>query len=363
MDRNGIETMLMNYYRKIDRSNMQFDFIVNKSKPGDYDEEILNMGGRIFKSPGLSPTKYPQYMHFVENILKADSGIKVMHAHNEAMGLYALRGAERYGLSTRIAHAHNTEIIKDYKYPLKIVCKAFLPSAATDYWACGNASGIYYFGEELWNKYGKVIHNAIELEKFRYQENIRIKVRRKYGLENCFVIGHVGRFNIQKNHIRLLEIFAQVAKHETKARLVLIGVGELTLACKEKAKSLGIDDKVFFLGLRTDVNEWYQAFDLFLMPSLFEGLPVVGIEAQASGLPCVFSDNVTDEVLILPLSCRLSLKKSNEEWAQIILKISMMKRIRANGVEMVSKSGYNIDIESQKLQATYIEMSERNQKI
>jgi glycosyltransferase involved in cell wall biosynthesis len=338
---------------------MQFDFIVNKSKKGDYDEEILSMGGRIYKSPGLSPTKYIQYMRFVQDILKSDSSIKVLHAHNEAMGLYAIKGAEKFGLPTRIAHAHNTEIIRDYKYPLKMVCKTFLPYAATDYWACGNASGVYYFGKERWDKYGKVIHNAIELDKFGYQESVRIRLRRRYGLENAFVIGHVGRFNIQKNHCRLLEIFAAVASHESNARLVLIGVGELTNICKEKAKALGIDDKVFFLGLRTDVNEWYQAFDLFLMPSLFEGLPVVSIEAQASGLPCVFSDNVTDEAVLLPLSCRLSLKMSNEEWAQVILALSMKKRNRKAGADVVSNRGYNINLEANNLQTQYFKMSER----
>lgn len=136
MDRAGIETMLMNYYRRIDRDVLQFDFLANKPKPGDYDEEIRSMGGHIYVSPGLNPIRYPGYIKYMRQILAADRDIAIVHAHNEAMGYYALRGAERAGIKTRIAHAHNTRIIRDYKWPLKMVCKLLLPHAASDLWAC-----------------------------------------------------------------------------------------------------------------------------------------------------------------------------------------------------------------------------------
>lgn len=143
MDRGGIETMLMNYYRHIDREKVQFDFIVNKQKPGDYDDEIRRLGGHIYQSPGLNPLHYPAYLRFVQQTVAADPRIRILHAHNEAMGLYALKGAEKAGLQVRIAHAHNIWIVRDYKWPLKMFCKQLLPGAATHLWACGRDAGIY----------------------------------------------------------------------------------------------------------------------------------------------------------------------------------------------------------------------------
>jgi len=164
MDRGGIETMLMNYYRHIDREKVQFDFIVNKQKPGDYDDEIRRLGGHIYQSPGLNPLHYPAYLRFVQQTVAADPRIRILHAHNEAMGLYALKGAEKAGLQVRIAHAHNIWIVRDYKWPLKMFCKQLLPGAATHLWACGRDAGIYYFGKADWEHRGQIIPNAIEPE-------------------------------------------------------------------------------------------------------------------------------------------------------------------------------------------------------
>ena len=359
MDRAGIETMLMNYYRNIDRDKVQFDFIVNKSKPGDYDEEILSLGGRIFKSPGLSPIKYPAYLKFVDEIVKNNPSIKVIHAHNEAMGLYALKGAQKAGVPVRIAHAHNTKIIRDYKWPLKIFCKQFLPYAATDYFSCGRDAGIYYFGKKRWESKGRIINNAIDLDKFKFNEEKRGKIRKEFDLDDKLVIGHIGRFNLQKNHTRLLEIFSAVSKKSDKAVLVLIGEGELEQEMKIKAESLKIQDKVRFLGLRSNVNEWYQAMDLFIMPSLFEGLPVVGIEAQAAGLPCIFSSAVTDEIMLLDTTKRISLEDSDEVWSDNIIKALKAPVNRVFGEEVIRKAGYDIKTEAKKLQDLYCEMSKR----
>lgn len=227
MDRAGIETMLMNYYRHIDRSQVQFDFLVNKNQHGDYDEEILSMGGRIFYAPGLAPHQYPRYQKFMAKLLHDEPEICILHAHNEAMAFYALRGAMKAGLPVRIAHAHNTRIIRDYKYPLKMVCKAVLPFAATEYCACGTDSGIYYFGKQRWERQGRLIHNAIETERFRFQPEVRAQIRKQQDLDGHLVIGHVGRFNVQKNHKRLLAMFAQLLKIRPDAILLLLGGGEL----------------------------------------------------------------------------------------------------------------------------------------
>ena len=244
MARAGIETTLMNYYREIDRSQIQFDFLANKPVPGEYDEEIRSMGGRVFVSPGLNPLHYPQYKRFMAELLHSNPEIGILHAHNEAMGYYALQSAKDAGLPVRIAH----------------------------YWGCGRDAGIYYFGEKRWQASGFVLRNAIDVSRFAFRQEIRDRLRQLHGLENCFVIGHVGRFNVAKNHSRLLDIFAEITKAVPEARLALIGTGEPDCSVKEKARDMGIQDKVLFLGQIPDVSEWYQAMDCFVLPSLFEGL-------------------------------------------------------------------------------------------
>lgn len=358
MARAGIETMLMNYYREIDRSQLQFDFLANKPIPGEYDDEIRAMGGRVFVSPGLNPLHYPQYRRYVADLLHDNPDIKIVHAHNEAMGYYALQSAKNAGIRVRIAHAHNTQIIQDYKYPLKLICKQLLPGAATDYWSCGRDAGIYYYGEKRWNASGFILRNAIDVPRFAFQPKVRENLRKANDLENCFVIGHVGRFNVQKNHSRLLNIFAEVTKTVPEARLALIGTGELEQAIIEKARNMGIYDKILFLGQMADVSKWYQAMDCFVLPSLFEGLPVVGIEAQASGLPCFFSDRVTDEVLLSPEARRISLGAENTEWAREIISARQLKTRRIQGIDFVRQAGYDIHAEARKLQEIYLKLAE-----
>ncbi len=359
MDRAGIETMLMNYYRRIDREKVQFDFIVNKAKPGDYDDEIRSMGGRIFQSPGLNPLHYPQYMRFVQEIIAQDDRIRIVHAHNEAMGLYALNGAKHAGINVRIAHAHNTRIIRDYKWPLKMLCKQFLPAAATDLWSCGRDAGIYFFGRKNWEARGHVIHNAIETDAFRFDPAVRARMRQHYGLADKVVLGHVGRFNVQKNHTCLLNIFAAFRRLQPNAVLVLIGEGELEDAVRAQAESLGLTGSILFAGLQSNVSEWYQMMDLFLMPSLFEGLPVVGVEAQASGLGCIFSDAVPDEVLLSGRAVQCPLSASDAAWAERIQKMLRQPSDRAQGAEIVRRAGYDISAEAARLQELYLQMSER----
>ena len=359
MARAGIETMLMNYYREMDRSQIQFDFLANKPAPGEYDEEIRRMGGRVFVSPGLNPLYFPRYERFVADLVQNNPDIKIVHAHNEAMGYYALKSAKDAGVRVRIAHAHNTQIIRDYKYPLKLVCKQLLPGAATDYWSCGRDAGIYYYGEKRWKESGFILHNAINVSRFAFRQEERDRLRRLHGLDDCFVIGHVGRFNVQKNHSRLLDIFAQIVKTVHDARLVLIGVGELEQSVKEKARVLGIQEKTLFLGQMADVSGWYHAMDCFVLPSLFEGLPVVGIEAQAAGLPCFFSDQVTDEVLLSAEAHRISLQAEDAAWAKEILTARRSKTDRTRGMDIVRQAGYDIHVEARKLQELYLKMAER----
>ena len=359
MDRGGIETMLMNYYRHLDRDQFQFDFLVNKEKPGFFDDEVRSLGGRIFMGPGLSPLKYPEYLRYMKTLLDREKEIKVLHAHNEAMEFYALNGAKKAGFPVRIAHAHNTHLPRGLKLPVKLVCKAMIPGAATDYFACGREAGIYYFGEKRWNESGVLIHNAIDLERFGYRSEVRTRLRREYQLEDKLVVGSVARFMVQKNHTRMLEQFACLKKIYPNSHLLLAGEGELQAAMEEKAKRLGIYDSVSFLGVQKDTSIWYQAMDVFLMPSLFEGLPVVGIEAQASGLPCVFSDMITDEIILSDRAVRLSLEQPDEVWAKELIRLGTADRDRAEGRSVVRSAGYDIVEETKRLQEIYVSLIEK----
>ena len=299
--------MLMNYYRHIDREKVQFDFIVNKQKPGDYDDEIRRLGGHIYQSPGLDPLHYPAYLRFVQQTVAADPRIRILHAHNEAMGLYALKGAEKAGLPVRIAHAHNIWIVRDYRWPLKMLCKRLLPGAATHLWACGRDAGIYYFGKADWERRGQIIPNAIEPEAFRFSPAVRAEMRARYGLEDRV--------------------------------------------------ELGITDHILFAGLQSNVADWYQLMDLFVMPSRFEGLPVVGIEAQAAGLGCVFSDAVPEEVLLSPRAIQIPLSASNADWAAGLQRMLHQPCDRSAGAELIRQAGYDINIAAARLQQQYLQLS------
>ena len=357
MDRAGIETMLMNYYRHMDRSKIQFDFLCNKQKIGAYEEEIRGLGGRIFRTPGLNPVKYPQYMKFMKKLLQENMECQIVEAHNGALGAYALNAARHYGVPVRILHAHGASIHKDWKLPLKLFCRALLPLSTNHRFSCGAAAAKCYFGAKREQEKDYVlIPNAIEIERFTFNEEIRNKLRKENGLEEKHVIGHVGRFSQQKNQSFLLEAFAHLIKQDPTAYLVFIGDGEDMAAAKATAERLKIADSVRFLGNIPNVNEWYQAFDAFVLPSMWEGLPVVGVEAQAADLPCVFSASVTREIHILEKTRFVDLKAGPKAWADAISK-ALDNTQRENVGKLIADHGYDISVEAVKLQERYLKLA------
>ena len=358
MDRAGIETMLMNYYRHIDKTKIQFDFLCNKKKKGAYEEEIIKYGGRIFRSPGLNPIKWFSYEKMLKNLLVENPDIKIVQSHNGAFSLQAQIASKKCGIKNRIVHVHGTKIDFNLKLPLKLLYKNFLKLNCNNYWGCGKDAVEYYFGKDVIekNRY-KIIRNAIEINNFVYNEEKRNELRKKYGLENKFVIGNVARFVKQKNHIFILEVFKKVLSQNPNSILLLVGDGELLDTMKNKAKSLKIQNNVIFTGNIENVNEMYQAMDLFLLPSLFEGLPVVGIEAQTSGLKCVMSDTISHEVAITDNVKFLNLKKDSLNlWADEILKSK--EYIRKNMSKEIIEAGYSIEEEARKMQDIYLKMGE-----
>lgn len=350
MHRAGLETMLMNYYRNIDRDQIQFDFLTHRPYDSDYDQEIRSLGGKIYHAPRLYPQNYPAYFKYMKIFFKNHPEYKIVHSHVDAMSYLPLKAAKKAGVPIRIAHSHNTSIDKDFKYPLKVYFKHQIPKVANYYAACGQAAGEFLFpGKDF-----KFIPNAIEPNKFLFNEQIRKEYRVKLGFtDKNFVIGHVGRLSYQKNHRFLIKIFDEVHKREPNARLILVGVGEKEKVIRKQVNELHLNKYVQFLGNRSDVANLYQAFDVFVMPSLFEGIPVVGIEAQFSGLPIIFSDKVPKEVKFTSMCKFISLKSGLNEWMNPILKFKNISR-QAMTAKNVDNSIYNIKYSHVVLENYYL---------
>lgn len=337
MHRAGLETMLMNYYRNIDRTKIQFDFLTHRPEKSDYDDEIISMGGKVYYAPRLYPQNYPKYFKYMKTFFEEHPEYEIIHSHIDSMSYLPLLAAKSAGIPVRIAHSHNTSIDKDFKYLLKQIFRSQITSVANYYCACGQEAGQFLFPQKLCT----IIPNAIEVNRFLYQDEVRKLKRRELGLTDEFILGHVGRLSYQKNHKFLIEIFSEVCKKNSKAVLLLIGVGEKEEEIRAQVHKLGLDANVKFLGSRSDVNELYQAMDIFVMPSFFEGIPVTGVEAQFADLPCIFSDKVPQEVSFT-LNCEfISLQTSELEWANRILQYQNIKE-RGNNKKVLENSRYDI---------------------
>ena len=317
MHRAGLETMLMNYFRNMDRDQIMFDFLTHRPWRADYDDEIEALGGKVYYAPRLVPQNYQAYFKYMENFFREHPEYKIVHSHIDAMSYLPLAAAKRAGVPVRIAHSHNTGIDPDYKYLLKMYFRYRLPGVATDCLACGTEAGEFLFRGKPFT----VIPNAIDGSKFLFSKEVRERVRNQLQLGDKFVVGSVGRLTHQKNLSFLISVFSELLKLYPESVLLIIGGGEEENALKKKTASLGISGNVRFLGVRDDVDQLYQAMDVFVMPSHYEGLPVVGVEAQFSGLTCVFSANITRELQLSERAFFLGLDRTPEEWAEFILKL------------------------------------------
>jgi glycosyltransferase involved in cell wall biosynthesis len=347
MDRAGLESMLMNYYRNIDRSQIQFDFLTHRSEEGAYDKEIIALGGRVYHAPRLYPQNYMTYFKYMQDFFKTHPEYKILHAHIDTMSAFPLYAAKKNNIPVRIAHSHTSKLDRDVKYPIKYIAKKLVPYFANEYYACGKMAGEFLFGSRKF----QIIHNAIDLNKYRFSKKTREEERHKLGLEDEIVVGHVGRYCYIKNQSFLLDVFKKVLKKKANAKLLLIGKGDDEKALRNKVIELGIADKVLFLLDRPDVEKLYQAMDIFIMPSLFEGVPVVGIEAQANGLPCIVSDKISEEILLTKNISSISLLEGPKQWADVIVNSNFERNETAT--EELSKKGYNVQAEAKILMNQY----------
>ncbi len=344
----GLETMLMNAYRHIDREKLQFDFLVHRAFEADYDQEILSLGGRIYHMPPLIPWSR-SYRKQLKEFLQIHREYEVIHVHQDCFSAVALRCAKECGIPVRIAHSHSSREACDWKYPIRCYYRRQIPRYATHLFACSKMAGNWMFGERTY----QVVRNAIDAEAYRYDALIRQKIRKQWNLEDALVIGHVGRFSKVKNHRFLLKVFRECLTQNGKAKLLLVGDGSEKEQMCRLARKLGIEKQVLFVGVRKDIPKLLQVMDVFVFPSRHEGLAIAVVEAQAAGLPCVISKEMPEECVVTGnLVTALDLEMSPEKWAKVILEKARMQRTDRS-VE-IKKAGYDIKREAEKLQEFYL---------
>lgn len=347
----GVEAVVMNYYRHIDRSKVQFDFLVDSDSTLVPREEIESLGGRVFEIPPYQHVV--EYQRELQRLIKQE-GWKIVHSHINALSVFPLRAAKKAGVPVRIAHSHSTSGKGEYaKNALKAVLKTQSNRYPTHRFACSQFAGEWLFGKAA---HFEVVYNAIDLDRFRFNAEARAQARADLGLVgNQFAIGHVGRFTAQKNHTFLIDIFTEVAKRRDDAVLLLVGTGEAGASVKALVDERGLTDRVKFLGQRSDVNRLYQAFDAFVLPSLYEGLCLVGVEAQVSGLPCLLSDAITREVDVTG-ECKFLSIDSPVVWADEICSISTKSDEGRKSTSLDSFANYNIDQQADWLLRRYLQL-------
>lgn len=319
MNRAGAETMLMNIYRTIDHSKIQFDFVVYKTERQDYEDEIEALGGRVFRITTSNPL---QMTLEIRRILKTKGSYVAIHAHTLLNIAFAMLAP--LGMSVvRVAHSHNTQssvseslIYRMYKTITKWIIRTF----AQKWLACGEPAGIYLFGKQFLER-GKVINNSVDAHKFANVDMQKVDdIRKHYDLDDKLVIGNIGRLEEVKNHAWQIEIAKALKAQGIAFKMLFIGRGPLESHLRETIKHNGLENHILMLGVRTDIPELLRTMDVFLMPSHFEGNPVTLVEAQASGTPCVIADHISDEIDIeVGLCKKCSLEASVSVWTDSII--------------------------------------------
>ena len=336
----GVESVILNYYRHIDKSKVQFDFVVHKNPSENFVKEVKKGGGRLYEVTPYMKNVFA-FTYEIYKIIR-NGRYEIVHSNMNRLSVFHLFAAWLAGAKVRILHNHTTDAkTEGLRTILKRVLRPFAKMFANRYWACSNLAGEWMYGKKAVQS-GKItiIPNAIDLEKFAFNPDKRKLLRQKLGLENKFVLGHIGRFVYQKNHSFLIDVFAEVVKVKPEARLMLVGDGELRKTIEEKVVSLGLQDKVLFLGNRNDVADLYNAMDIFLLPSHYEGLPVVGVEAQANGLKCLFSDKVTEESKLLEETMFIPLNL--EWWKKVICTINYISNRDMIPIKVLNDKNYDI---------------------
>lgn len=359
MDRGGIETMLMNLYRHMDRDRVQFDFLAHYGREAAYNEEIRSLGGRIYEMPALKDEDHVYYWRLFPYIkalnvfFKEHPEYQVIHGHMTNTAVIYMPIAKRHGVTCLISHSHNTRgkaglpgLVTNFLQ--KPICKC-----ATDFFACSEAAAHWFYPEKLIQA-GKVqvLANAVDAQRYRFDPEKREQIRRELRLDGKLVIVCVARFRPEKNQIFLLDVLRDMRKLRENVVFVFAGEGPCEEDVKNKAKASGLGEYTRFLGMRTDIPDVLSASDAFVLPSLWEGLPVTVIEAQANGLHCVVTEGLTEEMNALDLVEYVPLQQGPEAWAQALLRAA--DHPRRDTYEKIKASGYDINTTAPWLQNFYL---------
>ncbi|WP_455679169.1 glycosyltransferase family 1 protein [Streptococcus sp.] len=354
----GIESFIMNMYRNINRDKVKFDFLVMKDEPSCYDEEINELGGKKYSIDiGYHNTMYSIILESIELykfLKKHPYDIVHIHYTTPLRALYLL-AAKLAGVKVRIYHSHSAEV--SGKSAVKLMFYDFfrkkITKWGTHWFACSETAANWMFEKKLiLDGKVKILHNGIDTNRFKFDKKHRDVYRKKLDIENYFVLMHTGRFLDQKNHSFLIDIFNIVKTNEQNSKLLLLGAGKLVDTIKEKVKRLGLEDDVLFLGVQENVEDYLSASDCFVMPSLYEGLPVAAVEAECNGLPCFLSDRITDEVKLNSNVVFLSLNDNPKVWASRILE--KRNTCHSNTLDQIKASGYDVVDGARKLEDIYI---------
>jgi glycosyltransferase involved in cell wall biosynthesis len=357
MNRGGAETMVMNYYRAIDKSKIQFDFMVHRQEKGAYDDEIEAMGGRIFRMCPIYPQNLFRYKRMLKEFFDNHPEYQILHSHMSELGYFAFKEAIRHHVPVRICHAHSSPNFKieTFKEKLKVLPREILARGmrkfSTDFFVCSKIAGDWLFGKKNESKF-IMMNNAVNAASFAYNKETAdiIKTEMKWG--DKIVVGHVGRFIVPKNHSFLIDIFQQFHAKHPQSILVLVGDGDQRENICNKIKKLNLEDCIILLGFRSDTANLYKAFDIFVFPSLYEGLPVSLVEAQSAGLSCIVSDTISTQARILPNYSILSLKVSLGVWVNEMEKHLNDKR--ENTTENIKKAKFDIYSNAEWLTNLYL---------
>ncbi|EPB8187129.1 TPA: glycosyltransferase [Clostridium perfringens] len=362
MHRGGVETMLINLYRNIDRSKLQFDFICHyrkdekgsKNHIADYYEEIESLGGRIFKIPSLGSCNPIEYINNMKNILKNNGPFEAIHVHTNKQAGFALIAAKLANVKKRIVHSHTAKWDELNKYYMKFL-KSLIKYGANIYCACGKDSAENAFGYNKKNVF--LLNNSIEVEKYSYvnEEEIK-KIKNELQInDDETIIGHVGRFDPSKNHEFILKLAENLKKKGRKFLVLLVGTGPIEGEISNKISKLNLSNEVKMLGVRKDINVLMNLFDVFLLPSFFEGLPLVAIEAQAAGTKCIVSDGVTKEIdMGLGLVKHLPIKGNCLDlWEKEIFNKDIVSLDKDYVLTQLKLKGYNVKSNIEKLYEIY----------
>ena len=358
----GVEATVMNHYRHIDHSRIQFDFVVQSDSIAVPVEEIKNLGGRIITVP--SYTNPLAYMHACRSVFTQYKPL-IVHSHMNAISAFTLRAAKQAKIPIRIAHSHSTANPNEKaKTAVKNLLRPFSRIYPNYLAACGTYSARWLFGDKIVET-GKVkiIRNAIELDQFRYDPSARKRLRAEIGAKSdTLVVGQVGRFCEQKNQSFSMNIWTELLKEQPNSLLVMLGIGDDLDKIKEQARKSGIDQTIRFMGIRRDVNKWYSAFDVLLFPSLYEGLPLTAVEAQAAALPIVASDQITKEAFLIPNLCNIhKLSIGSVSWARTLVDVAkkdfVTQRSEINTLKPLTSAGYDISQSARNLANWYEQLT------